>query len=415
MRIILRTAFVAVALTSSGAVAAPLTLDAAIAKAVDAAPRRRADEAAVAAARGSRVQAGLRPNPTVTIESEDFAGTGGYGVFEQAQITGSYARTIERGGKRAARVALADRAVAATAASTAVTRLDIVAAVQRAYLDVLLADEAARLAADRLAIERGLEREALRRVRSAKDPLFVESRAAARVASARLEAEQATMRQRAKRRELASWWGEARDDLELAGDLIAEAKARQAAPTAENLAQADNALAEAEISRARAAVDYERSRGVQDYTVSGGVRYLRNTDDVAVVAAVTIPIGRDRNQGNIVRAKAEQQRAEFVAEAARLDRLRALFRLRQDADAALARAEGIRRDVAPRAARSLAQVREGYARGGFSFRDLQDGADAVHAAQAAYLDALSAVQAAQADIDRLTGRFGAALSTETPR
>ena len=88
-----------------------VTLDEAVARASEAAPIIRADEAAVAAARAGRQQAGVRPNPSVTVEAENFVGTGPYDVFRQAEITATYSQPIERGGKRDARVALAERDV----------------------------------------------------------------------------------------------------------------------------------------------------------------------------------------------------------------------------------------------------------------------------------------------------------------
>lgn len=399
-----------------GALGAPLTLEQAVSRAIAAAPVLRAGDAAIAAARAGRVQAAIRPNPTLSVEGENIAGTGDYSLLEQSEITASYSQAIERGGKRTARIALAERDIAAAEAASGVVRLDLAAQVQRAFLDVLLADETARIATDRLAMERALEREAIRRVRAAKDPLFVETRAAARIAEARLALDQAERRKAATRALLAAFWGGGGESVEVDGDPLAVANAiERHIDAAEALAGADAVLAEAEIARASAAVGYERTRAAQDYTLSGGARYLRGTNDVALVAGISIPLGRfDRNQGNVARAQAEKQRIEFLADAARRDRLRQLTDLRAQADAAQARALGLRREVLPRSVRALAQVREGYARGGFTFRDMQDAADGIASAQAAYLDALTDLRATQADIDRLTGRFDNILA-ETPR
>jgi cobalt-zinc-cadmium efflux system outer membrane protein len=179
------------------------------------------------------------------------------------------------------------------------------------------------------------------------------------------------------------------------------------------LAAADQELADARVARASAAVTVEQSRKVPDYTVNGGTRFLRGTNDVALVAGVTIPLGRfDRNQGNIERAQAERLRLELTAEAHRLERLRRLASLRADAEAARNRAQAIDAEVYPRAAKALAQVREGYARGGFTFRDVQDAADAILTAQDRWLDAITQYRDLQTEIDRLTGRFGDAQPVE---
>lgn len=406
----LRTALLAAALVfpSSAALAEPITLEEAIAKAVEAAPSIRANEAAIAAARAGRAQAGVRPNPTITVEGENLVGSGPYNVFGQAEITGTYSQTIERGGKRDARLAYADRDIGVAEASSRVARLELVSAVQRAFLDVVIAGYVVEIAETRLGVEIEMQREALRRVRGYKDPLFVETSASARVTQARLNLAEAKARQAGARAALAAFWNGRAEDIETVGEVLS------GIPAARQLAVADVELAEAEAARASAAVTVEQTRARQDYTLSGGARFLRGTNDVALVAGVTIPLGRfDRNQGNIERAQAEKLRIELAAEAQRLDRLRRLASLGAEADAARARADAIVLEVYPQTIKALQQVREGYARGGFTFRDMQGAADAIIQAQAEWLDAVVRYRDLQTEIDRLTGRFDAAAEEET--
>lgn len=404
-----RAAWLAGALLMAGqpARAEIVTLEQAVALASEAAPLLKADDAGIAAARAGRVQAGVRPNPFVTLETENFVGSGPYDVFRQAEITATYSQPIERGRKRDARIGLAERDIDVAQASAKVNRLELAAMVERAFLDVLIADEMGKIAEYRLFVERSMEREALRRVRGYKDPLFVETRASARVAQAQIGVDQANARRRAAREALAGFWGGKGETLEVKGELM------RGGAMAPPLAVADQELADARVARASAAVTVEQSRKVQDYTVNGGTRFLRGTNDVALVAGVTIPLGRfDRNQGNIERAQAERLRLELTAEAHRLERLRRLASLRADADAARNRAQAIDTEVYPRAAKALAQVREGYARGGFTFRDMQDAADAILTAQDRWLDAITQYRDLQTEIDRLTGRFGDAQPVE---
>ena len=410
MTYFIRAALLAGALTVTGqaAFAETVTLEQAIAKAVEAAPLLKADDAAVAAARAGRVQAGVKPNPSVTVEAENFVGTGPYGVLGQAEITAAYNQPIERGGKRAARVALADKDIDVAQASANVTRLDLAASVQRAFFDVLIAKDVLQIWQFRLATERELQTEALRRVRGYKDPLFVETRAAARVASARIGVEQAEFRMEAARDLLAGYWGGDGDDLSVDGELMAG----DSVPL--KLAPSDEKLIEARVARAGAAVVVEETKRTQDYTVSGGTRFLRGTNDVAAVAGITIPIGRfDRNQGGIDRARAEKDRLSFAAEAARLEKLRRLASLRANAESAQVRADALMEEVYPRAFKTLKQVREGYNRGGFSFRDIQDAADAILEMQDQWLEANTQYRDLQTEFDRLTGRFDPAASMET--
>ncbi|MFT5537977.1 TolC family protein [Parasphingorhabdus sp.] len=402
-----RAALLAGALLVTGApsLAETVSLNQAVAKALDAAPLLRAEEAAIAAARAGKVQADVRPNPSVTVEAENFVGTGRYSVLRRAEVTATYNQPIERGGKRAARVALAEREIGVASASAEVTRLELAAAVQRSFLDILIARQIEAIAKQQLSIEEGLQSEALRRVRGYKDPLFVETRAAARVAQAQIAVEQSQAQLRNARDALASFWGGNGDDLDVVGELVLGGNQKI------ELAEADQALEEARVARASAAVIVEQTRKTQDYTVNGGTRFIKGTNDIALVAGITIPLGRfDRNQGNIERARAERWRLELTAEANRLERLRRRASLGAEADRALSRAEAIKSEVYPRVAKTLAQVREGYNRGGFSFRDMQDAADAIIIAQDKWLTAMIEYRDLQTELDRLTGRFDASIA-----
>jgi cobalt-zinc-cadmium efflux system outer membrane protein len=405
----LRTALLAAALAvpASAAFAEPITLEQAIAKAVEAAPSIRANEASIAAARAGRVQAGVRPNPTVTVEGENLVGSGPYNVFGQAEITGMYSQTIERGGKRDARIAFAERDIGVAEATSRVARLELIGNVQRAFLDVVIAGYVVEIAETRMGVEVEMQREALRRVRGYKDPLFVETSASARVTQADLNLTEAKARQKAARAALAAFWTGSGDEIETVGEVLS------GIPATRQLAAADAELAKAEAARASAAVLVEQTRARQDYTFSGGARFLRGTNDIALVAGITIPLGRfDRNQGNIARAQAEKLSAELTAEAQRFDRLRRLASLGAEADAARARADAIVLQVYPQTTKALQQVRDGYARGGFTFRDMQGAADAIVQAQAQWLDAVIRYRDLQTEIDRLTGRFDAEQSME---
>ena len=391
------------------ALADPLTLDEAVHRAITASPGIAAREAGVRSAQAGRAQADVRPNPVLSVEAENFAGTGPFSVLNQPETTVTYAQTIERGGKREARVAFAQSDIAVARASARLARLEIAEAVERAFVDAQIAQEVTWLAQQRLTTEHQLQTEAVRRVRGYRDPLFVETQALARVTEAQLALAEAQARQAAAQAHLASFWGDDGDTIELPRGIERPDRHDH------GLADADTALATAAIDRAQAAVTVEQTLATQDYTVSGGLRHLRESGDFAVLAGISIPLGRyDRNQGNIDRARAERERIEWEAEAARLEGLRQLANLRAEAEAARLRADGIMQDVYPHTQTALAQVREGYNRGGFRFSDVQDAADAINEVQAQWVEAMTRYRDVLSRIDRLTGRFDAVAGEELP-
>jgi cobalt-zinc-cadmium efflux system outer membrane protein len=76
-----------------------LTLTDAVRRALAADPSTAAAEARMEAARAAGRQAGLRPNPSIGVELENFGGSGAYSILDRTEATVSYQQTFERGGK----------------------------------------------------------------------------------------------------------------------------------------------------------------------------------------------------------------------------------------------------------------------------------------------------------------------------
>jgi cobalt-zinc-cadmium efflux system outer membrane protein len=90
-----------------------LTLGDAVAKAQQAAPRLQGADAALRVAEANVQMSGLLPNPTLSVEAENVMGSGRYAGFGGGEKTVSVSVPLELGGKRQARVrvAQAERAV----------------------------------------------------------------------------------------------------------------------------------------------------------------------------------------------------------------------------------------------------------------------------------------------------------------
>ncbi len=395
-------AAILVALWSSSAAAEPITLDAAIARALAVAPENQIGIAAADAARAGVITAATRPLGEVTVEAENAIGSGAYSRFNQAEITASYSQPIENGARRAARISLAERQGGVATAAALTRRLDVAAAVERAFIDVQIADAALQIATARLTQEEALRTEAIRRVRGYKDPLFVETAANGRVAEASLARDEAHANAAAARATLAHFWGGDGSDVAVNGELL-----RPDGDGAALLASADGLLAEALLASARAEVAHERASATNDYRWSAGARYLRESRDVALVAGITISLGGNRNRGNIAQAEAQERQLAAEQAANLAERERRLLQLIAMAEAARTRANRLVRDIYPINARTLAEVRAGYNRGGFSFQNIIEAADTIAATQDDWLAAVTRYRDLLPEIDRLTGRFAA--------
>jgi len=178
----------------------------------------------------------------------------------------------------------------------------------------------------------------------------------------------------------------------------------------------DLSLLEAVRETADAQVAVERSRAVPDLTLRGGVRYLEQGRDLALVVGGSIPLGiYDTNRGNIERAEAERLAADREIAAARLARIRDTVRLQARISANAAEADRIQAEVLPKAEETVALVRDGFNRGGFSYLDVIDAQRALIDARVRRIEALKAFHTDRAALNRLAASHANLISDEETR
>jgi len=358
-----------------------------------------ADAARLAAEAGAR-QAGRWANPTLDILQENVSGSGAYRGSDRAETTYSFRQPLQLGGDRSARRRLAERELDTARVGAGVRRADLIEEVEHAFIDAQAAESALAVAEERLSVARDLAAAVDRRVRAARDPLMAGSRAEARLAEAEVEAEAARHTAIAARARLASYWGGTGDfSLERGSFEMLAPRASDANDLAPDLA-----LADADAARAAAQVDVERARAIPDIDLQAGWRQFSERDETALVFGLSVPLQIwDRNGESVARARAESARAGYE----RAARERALSReqsmLGAQADTARREVEALDARIIPASARALAQAREGYAMGGFSYIDVLDAQRALVDARLRRISALRSFHRAEASIARLGG------------
>lgn len=386
--------------TPLGVRAEPLALAGALERAAKADPARPALAARLRAAEAGVRQASVRPNPVIGLEVEDVTGTGPYSLIDRAQATVYYEQSQERGGKRAARTALARSDIERIRRRDDVRVLDLFLDVERAWIEALSAEAEARLAADRLALTERARGEVSRRVKAARDPLFAGARADAQVAEARIVLDQARAKAANARASLAAFWGGGEIELDpsLLEDLAAATKV--AGPASST----DLALLEAERGVATARIGVEKSKAVQDPTWRAGLRYLNDDGALAAIVGGSIPLGRhDTNRGAIDQARAERQATELDLASAQVVLERRIAILQANLAQKAAEARRLEVEAVPANARTVELVREGFNRGGFSYLDVIEAQKALNEVRARRLAVLKSFQLDRAELDRLTG------------
>ncbi|OZA61598.1 MAG: transporter, partial [Sphingomonadales bacterium 39-62-4] len=156
---------------------AAFTLDQAVAVAGGSAPAADAAQAGIKAAQAARTVAGLRPNPQVQTQVENVVGSGPYRGVSQAETTVGLNIPIELGGKRSARIAVADAQFNRAALVAAITQADIRLQVTALYIDAVAAERRVITARDQFRIGQDALNAAKVRVQAGRASPLEEQRA----------------------------------------------------------------------------------------------------------------------------------------------------------------------------------------------------------------------------------------------
>ncbi|KQZ73740.1 transporter [Sphingopyxis sp. Root214] len=381
-----------------------LTLDEAVALAGGSAPAAEAAAADVDAAHAARRVAGLRPNPALSVEVENFAGTGPYNGINGADVTASVAIPLELGGKRQARVAVADAATHRAQIARAVSEADIRLQVTELYIQASAAEVRVAIAEDQYRIAGDTARAATIRVQAGRASPLEQERAEV----ARLTAEAGAYKARrladTARANLARRVGRLvvgpLDIAVLGGPGNGTTGPPRPISAAGTLALA---AADADLRAADAGVQLARSQRVPDVTVGPGVRRLEATNDVAAVLSVSVPLPLFNNgRAAVDQANAERRRADAQRRITALDVEQAISDAEVEATNAAAAAR-VASGPALSAAMEAARIaRIGYSEGKFGQLELLDAERTLTEMRSASIEALASYRLAKARLERLT-------------
>jgi cobalt-zinc-cadmium efflux system outer membrane protein len=350
-------------------------------------------------------ETGLAPNPELSLMVENALGTGEYTGFDGAETTLSIAWVLDRG-VRQHRFETARAGVSLLEVEADIMRLDAAAETARLFLSCLSyqaqmvnASEAVQLAQDTVKAVK-------KRVHAGKSPQAELARAQAELARMKLDQEDLEHEMLSASRRLAAQWGETEPGFKrVNGDLLL-LPATDSFATLKTRIERNPDIARF-LSKQRvdeAELRLAEAQRKQDWRVSVGVRRLELSDDEALVANLTIPLSlRNRNQGRIAEAQANLAQTDADAVAARIRVETSLFVIYQELQHSLHRAKVFHDDVIPHLELALADTRNAYELGRYSYFEW-------HTVQKDLLEARRALVEASVDahkntieIERLTG------------
>ena len=388
----------------------PLSLSAAIEKALAGSPRLKASNEARLASQGERTQAGMLPNPALSVEAENFAGRGAYRGVDSAETTVGVSQLIELGGKRAARQAMADGGVALSTQELEGARLDTIRDVTIAYADAVATAEQLKLAQAQKKLAAEVLESVTKRVNAAAEPLIQKSKAQVAYSIAEIALDKAERNHELARQKLAMQWGDNKTDFILdhtAFEIVAVPEPLET--LTKNLENnPDYRRWNSEIERRKAALDFEKAVAVPDPSLNVGLRDFRDTGDQAFVMGISLPLPvLNRNQGSIQRAGHEVSKVESERETARLNLRNELNQTWQTLENAYRQTKSLKEKVIPSAEKAFSLSRQGYNAGKFPYLEVLDAQRTLFEARVQYYQALQTCHIQRAELHRLTAKHTA--------
>lgn len=379
--------------------AVPLTLAAAQALAVGNNPTLSAARHELQAQGGALQQAQTLPNPELQTLVEDTRRATRSTTVQLNQL-------IELGGKRGARTQVAQRGQEVAEAALAMQQADTRAAVTKAFIDVLAAQEGLRLADSAQALAARASDITARRVTAGKASPVEETRARVAEASVRLELNLARGALASARKRLAALWGNPAPRFSVAEGRLDDLPPLPASSELATRLQHAPALRQARstLAQRQAMLDVEQRRATPDITVSVGMKRSEELGRSQAIIGLSVPLPLfDRNAGNKLDALRRSDKASDEVAATTLDLQTALADARERLSTARLDVESLRRDILPGAQSAYDAATKGFEFGKFAFLDVLDAQRTLLQAKNQTLRALTEAQQAAAEIERLLG------------
>ena len=394
----------------------PLDLPEAMALSLLRHPELRMFSTDVRIAEARRLQAGLRPNPELEVEVENFGGTGPRGAFDGAESTVRLSQEIETAGKLAKRKQVATLDTQLADWDYRSKKLDILAQVRAAFVRAWIAQEQLTVAEDQVRLSQAVFDSIRALVESGRESPVDLSRAQVVLAEQQLDFRKAQEEAALARKLLAGFWAGAEPKFtSVRGEPLTVESVADATQLREKLSQNPDLLRwETEQQHRRAQLALERAKGASNFAISGGYKRLEEDHDNAFVVGLSIPLPiSDRNQGGKLEAAHRLARSVEEQRLAELQITQSFHQAYSELTTAYHQIEQIRSQILPASQRVFDAARTGYEQGKFGYLTLLDAQKSLFETRQNHLKSLQAYHLARIEMDRLTGKPLENISTHS--
>jgi cobalt-zinc-cadmium efflux system outer membrane protein len=356
------------------------------------------------------LQAGQRPLPILELSIENVLGGGDYSDTEQAEVTLTLGQTIELGGKRESRIAVATAAMQQHQSAYKLTRLDVLAETSRRYYQLLRI----QLLQDLIAKRAQSEQQALdviqQRANAGAAKQADVSKMQLRLSRSKAQANQLRGQLILAKAELAGMWLEKPNFSTASGNLLSFPAIPDTAAISKSVAelvkksplfirqQALQRLADAEVQLARA-------NGQVNMDVGLGIRHLEESGDQALIFDLSMPIPiSNPNQGRIAAAEANRALSFEQTEITRNQLELSLLTIQQTLSNHHQYAGLITSELLPQARQLLADVEAGYRQGRYTVLQWVDAQAELFALERELIETHMLMYQQLLELERITGQ-----------
>ncbi|MCF7761323.1 MAG: TolC family protein [Cephaloticoccus sp.] len=384
----------------------PLTLSRALSIALIKNPTLQAYAFETRVAEARILQAGIRPNPELSLEFENFLGTGQLSGVKALETTLQLSQVIDLGRSISRQVAAAQGARALTDVEYEIKRLDVLAEVARRFTATVADTERLKIARQ----ARELGEQTVATVQTRVDAAVVSNielhKARTALFLLQIEAEHVEHELASCRQSLAAILGE---HTPLFGQSQGDLLVLPDVPDFESLAaRLENSPAlnrfAVEVRWHEAQIRLAQSLRRSGTRWSAGLRRVEATDDIGFTAAISMPLAiRNQSQGTVREARARREQLGASAEAMRLELRATLFAIYQEMLHASMVVKLLQQEVIPDAQETLTLTRQGYREGRFSLLDLLNAQQSLVDLRAKAVDSAASYHLHIVEIERLLG------------
>jgi len=384
----------------------PLTMSQIIVNILENNPVLKASDYEANAAAARIRQARLSTPLKISVEVENFAGSGRYKGFDAIDTTLSLAKILESGKKPILRGQVSQQEAGLLHNELDAKRLDLLSEAARRFIHVSVDQERLKIAKNKLALIKRTASIVEQRIKAGRSPVAERRRVTIAIARSEIEMEHAEHELLTSQLKLTMMWGETKvGNLSVQAALF-ELKKINSFKYLESLLENNPDLVRFATKQrlAVARLNLARAKRKPDIELSGGIRHFSATDDGAFVLSARIPLGhQSRALPGIQESDFMNNRVPFLHEQRRLELYTSLFEVYQELLHAQTAVETLDQKIIPEAKRALRDYEIGYRAGRYSLLELTSAQQSLLEARLEILDAAAKYHRGRIEIERLTG------------